>query len=260
MAPGGNLPIDYDHQIDTSKKQGGAAPAAGWVTALVVRPDGIWGRVEWTRRARDSIAAREYRFISPVLMFAPSGEVGAVLRASLTNDPALRQLVALNSAGTPMDMEQLLATLRELLALPEGAEAAAVVQGVRDLVTAKNTVDPARFVPIELFQQAVAETNKASLGLSKHVAERVVDDAIRDRKMMGWMREWGVSLCMANAPAFEGFLSGVGQQVSSFVAMLEKPGIPAGYRPPDAPGLSGAGGEIAARLGLTAEDVAKYGK
>lgn len=258
LAPKGGLPLDYEHAIDHSKKNGREAPAAGWITELAARPDGLWGRVEWTPRGRASVAAREYRFLSPVLMHAPDGAVGAVLRASLTNDPALRQLISLNSAGTPMDLEQLLASLRDALSLPATADASAVVQAVRDMTTAKMTVDPTKFVPIDMFQRAVSEANK---GVNEQLAARIVDDAIREHRMMPWMRDWGVELCTANLPAFEKFIGGVGPQVNSLLTSLREPGLRRDYTPPASDGKpQGRELAIAQNLGLTAEDVAKYGK
>lgn len=258
QAPGGNLPLDYDHAIDRAAKSAGEAPAAGWIVALEARADGIWGQVEWTPRARERIAAREYRFISPVLLHGPDRKVLAVLRAALTNNPNLSQLTALNSAGAPMDLEALLTTLRELLALPADADANAVVSAVRELATAQNTPDPARFVPIGMFQRAVSDANKARLGLSQNAAEQAVEAAIRDRRLMPWMREWGVSLCMANASAFDGFVQGVGPSINGFLGSLAAPAVPgrAWNAPPRTPAHVD---EVAKNLGLSADDIAKYG-
>jgi phage I-like protein len=258
QAPGGNLPLDYDHAIDRAASSAGEAPAAGWIVALEARADGVWGQVEWTPRARERIAAREYRFISPVIMHGPDGKVLLLLRAALTNNPNLSQLTALNSAGTPMDLETLLTTLRELLALPDDADADTVVSAVRELATAKNGADPARFVPIGLFQRAVAEANTARSGLSQHAAEQAVDGAIRGGRLMPWMRQWGVSLCMVNAPAFDTFVQGVGPSVNSFLGTLAAPAAPGkAWNAP--PGRAGAVDEVAKNLGLSADDIAKYG-
>jgi len=258
QAPGGNLPIDYDHAIDRAATSAGEAPAAGWIVALEARGDGVWGQVEWTPRARERIAAREYRFISPVIMHGPDGKVLLLLRAALTNNPNLSQLTALNSTGTPMDLEALLTTLREMLTLPDDADANAVVTAVRELATAKNGGDPARFVPIGLFQRAVSEANNARAGLSQHAAEQAVDGTIRGGRLMPWMRQWGVSLCMVNGPAFDSFVHGVGPSINSFLGTLAAPAAPGkGWNTP--PGNGGAVDEVAKNLGLSADDIAKYG-
>ncbi len=90
------IPVDYDHQIDMATKNGQPAPAAGWIKQLQVRADGLWGLIEWTSKASAHLAAKEYRYLSPVFNHTPSGEVTRVLRAALTNNPAL-ELTALAS-------------------------------------------------------------------------------------------------------------------------------------------------------------------
>lgn len=63
QAGGVDLPIDYEHQADDPDRQkNGPVPAAGWIKALELRADGIWGRVEWTATAKNMVAAREYRY------------------------------------------------------------------------------------------------------------------------------------------------------------------------------------------------------
>ncbi len=135
--------IDYDHQTDLAavKGVGGTAPAAGWVKELEARADGIWGRVEWTARAASAIAAREYRYVSPVFQHTKSGEVLKVLRAGLTNNPNL-QLTALASQETDPTklkpegdtMEELLKELAAAFGLPEDSDQKAVVAHATQLV------------------------------------------------------------------------------------------------------------------------------
>jgi len=139
--------IDYDHQTDLAavKGVGGTAPAAGWVKELEARADGIWGRVEWTARAAAAIAAREYRYVSPVFQHTKSGEVLKVLRAGLTNNPNLH-LTALASQETDQSklkpegdtMEELLKELAGAFGLPEDSDQKAVVAHATQLVAGSN--------------------------------------------------------------------------------------------------------------------------
>lgn len=98
---GDRLPIDENHATDLAAPRGEPAPARGWIVELQSRDDGVWGRVEWTARGRRLVAAREYRGISPVIHHTKSGEVTAILRASLVNRPNLRGLTALHSLSSP---------------------------------------------------------------------------------------------------------------------------------------------------------------
>jgi phage I-like protein len=98
--------VDYEHASVFSDR----APAAGWIKSLEVRkPEGgsneLWGQVEWTQAAADHIRAKEYRYLSPTIIFntrdRKSGAMsGASLHSvALTNKPFLEELpeVRLNS-------------------------------------------------------------------------------------------------------------------------------------------------------------------
>ena len=120
------LVIDYEHQAFNAAENGQPAPAAGWVNALDVRDGALWGQVEWTERAAGHVAAREYRFLSPVFDHDKQGRVLRLLGAGLTNNPNLyltalnRRDVAppINSPGAVMDTDELLERLRYMLNLP----------------------------------------------------------------------------------------------------------------------------------------------
>lgn len=93
------LPIDFDHAIDFGAPQGQPAPAAGWIKELRLVKGVIQGRVEWTRAGAKALAAKLYRYISPVFEFAADGTVERLLRAAVTNNPNL-YLTAI-AAATP---------------------------------------------------------------------------------------------------------------------------------------------------------------
>jgi len=89
------LPIDYDHATylrDDSR-------AAGWIHALKIAGGKLLARVEWTQKGAAAIAAKEYRFVSPVFEIDPddpqaprekqAGRILYVRGAGLVNDPAL---------------------------------------------------------------------------------------------------------------------------------------------------------------------------
>ena len=91
------LPVDYDHGSVVPKGNGSAA---GWITELQARDNGIWGKVEWTEAGRKAVASREYRFISPVIGFDGNNkqDISIIDSAALTNKPALTQLISLTDA------------------------------------------------------------------------------------------------------------------------------------------------------------------
>lgn len=130
------LPIDTDHAIDRAAPQGLPAPAVGWIAALDARPDGLWARVEWTPDGAKALADRAWRFVSPAIQYdEKTNVIKRVLRASLTNNPALAALPALadRTCDQRGPMDELLKQLRPLLGLADGATAADVAAGVKAL-------------------------------------------------------------------------------------------------------------------------------
>lgn len=123
--------IDYEHQTLLSAENGQKAPAAGWFTADGMEwreGEGLFAKVEWTETARLHIEAKEYRFISPVILFdKKTGAVKKILNAALTNNAAIdgmeevsaRLTVSLTQQETlSMNLEELLEQLRWMLNLP----------------------------------------------------------------------------------------------------------------------------------------------
>ncbi len=105
LASGNDVLIDYEHQSIHTQKNGKPAPAAGWFNQLVWRDGaGMFAvNVRWTDKAKEMIAAQEYRYISPVFSYDNTGNVLVIHSVAVTNTPALPMLedlsrVAINSA------------------------------------------------------------------------------------------------------------------------------------------------------------------
>lgn len=253
------IPVDYDHAIDLASPKGLPAPAAGWISSMEVREDGIWGLIEWTPNAAKAIEGREYRFLSPVLYHTPEKLVLGIARASLTNSPNLT-LTALNAVqkGKPMDMEEMLQQLRTPLGLSADADHDAVIEAVTKLSESRNSADPSQYVPIAMFQQTLAELRRLNSGISLQAAERTVEKAIQNGQLLPFMKDWGVSLCQSNKAAFDDFLDGAGKPVGEFIASLHTSHDFNHSRLEAMKGGEGQHNEIHRNLGLSAEDVKTY--
>lgn len=93
-----DLLIDYEHQSLNAGKNGQPVPAAGWFKRMEWREGKGLCVVDarFTLKAKEMIAASEYRYISPVFSFdEKSGEVLNIISMALTNTPALSGLVDL---------------------------------------------------------------------------------------------------------------------------------------------------------------------
>jgi phage I-like protein len=214
------LPIDYDHATDFGAPEGRPAPAAGWIRELEVRGGALWGRVEWTARAADSIVAREYRYVSPVFQFDPNdGAVTRLLRAGLTNNPNLH-LTAIAASRTAAAawkderMEFPNQELRELLNLDADAGVAEVVARVRELradrdakasASGAHAYDPAHYVAVAEFERALTELNALRAERARERAQHTVEAAIRAGKIVPAQREWAIAYCAADARGFQAF-------------------------------------------------------
>jgi phage I-like protein len=220
------MPIDYNHAIDIAAPSGKPSPAAGWIKGLQARADGIWGLVDWTPRASEQVAQREYRYLSPVFHHTSDGTIQTLLRASLTNNPNLDQLTALASMETT-EMDKL-PELRQLLGLPDDASIDDILAKIGELTTARHAAapDPAQFVPIGDFERAVAEVNKLNKGISLQAATDHVNAQIDAANLLPWLRDWGISLCSVNKPAFDEFVTKTKGGLRGLLTPLKLPSLP----------------------------------
>lgn len=135
------LLIDYDH---FSKDPNKASVAAGWITELQVRDDGLWFRCRWSETGESNLRSGCYRFISPVFGGGYIAENKArpleLRRAGLTNDPNFKTLRPLsNRAKGEQEPQQKDPTMKKLLAFlglsPDASEDSAI-EAVTPLKTA----------------------------------------------------------------------------------------------------------------------------
>jgi phage I-like protein len=239
--------IDYDHQTLRAEHNGKPAPAAGWSGRLEWRDgDGLYATdLEWTDAALAAIAAKEYRYISPLIRYTPqTGVVTHVLMASLVNYPAIDGLNDLAAAAAslfplpesedhPMD-ERLLQLLRLLLNLPETALAGEIVGeleklqtqladgaevGLAALLTAKDgeiaalsaqvtaAPDPAEFVPKAVFDELQGKLAALSGQTLGDQVAKLVEEAENAGKVIGPKdKAWLLDLGKKDLAALQGAL------------------------------------------------------
>lgn len=192
-----DLVIGRDHDEVSSLP----SPAAGWIdhrTGLTKNGKyGIKAKVEWTELGRESVRSRSFRYISPVLEIPGMGNflyedgpvplVEGILAASIVNIPALR-MPSLNSyrfnrETLAMNEEQLV-QLREILGLPVGTSAEAILVAASGL---RSNIDnrPAPAVPAipDLNNWVPREEYAALAGQVSQLVEqglrREIDDRLR---------------------------------------------------------------------------------
>lgn len=206
--PGGNqLPIDIEHSTQIKGARGEEAPAVGWITELEARNAGLWGKVDWNDKGRELIGARAYRYISPVFKFAKrTGEITRMVSAALTNNPNL-DLVALNSAGTEKENDNMDKAVLEALGLNAAATAADAVVAIGKLkhaeATALNaaaTPDPDKFVPKADHALALNRISEFEAGEKDREGEAInatVDAAVEAGKIAPSSKDYHIASCQA---------------------------------------------------------------
>ena len=248
---GTDLVVDYEHQEDDPARRGnGPVPAAGWIKELRVDPArGLMGRVEWTATARQLIANREYRFLSPVLLHDRAGNILRLRGASLVHRPnltltALARQEAPNMTATPTDTP--LARIAAALGLPAAADEAAILTAIKARQDA--TPDPARFVPVEAVREMLAERALNRQTVAEAEAAARVDQAITAGYIPPALREWGLALCRQDPDSVTSFIGGA---PPAYAHLTRAPGLPALNRTGTLDGATGAeDAAVAAQLGL----------
>ena len=231
------LPIDYEHQIIHSLKNGKEAPSAGWMEYFYFTPQGIFADVRWTDKAADYIKNGEYRYISAVFAYDTDGYVRKIFHAALTNTPALDGMdeamvaasVNLLQEDNPMD-KKLLAALCALFALKADASEADITEKVTALSAAKgdSTVDvldvyaklaekeqsvaalstqvgnpdPAKFVPVDQVAALQADFNALKTSVEADKKATLITAALSQGKLAPALKDWAQSLSVEALSAY----------------------------------------------------------
>lgn len=231
--------IDYEHQTLKSAENGLPAPAAAWFngTNLEWREgQGLFATsVDWTEKAAAMVAAKEYRYLSPVFSYDPkSGEVLDVLHVALTNYPALDGMASLPALAAarfelaapaapsveetpPVDREQLI----ELLALSSDASDEDIENAITGLKAdagktqelqqaladaSSAAPDPSQYVPIEMFENL--KQNHAALKTTQSVDEvdSLIQAGLADGRLLPMQESWARGLGNKDVAALKGYL------------------------------------------------------
>jgi len=136
------LVTDYEHQTLKDVQ----APAAGWIKNLEVIGEDLFAEVEWTKRAEEYIANKEYRYLSPVILFdqhdKKTGEpIGTVLHSvAITNSPFVDEIQPLAAKEYPfktihpedLKMKELFEKLAQIFALKDISEPKEIVAAIEN--------------------------------------------------------------------------------------------------------------------------------
>jgi len=105
---GVDVPIDWEHSSVTRAEKGLDSPAAGWITGFKWDPKrGLVASVNWTDVGATQITAKQYRYLSPVIVFDESTrEVNRIHSVALTNKPRTKNQAELLAASVKLQLEK----------------------------------------------------------------------------------------------------------------------------------------------------------
>lgn len=226
---GADLPVDYEHQSLGAVAKSGPVPAAGWVTAVESRADGLWGRVAWTAQASQLLRDRAYRYLSAVFDHLPDGRVIKLRGAGLVHSPNLPIQAAASisstnptaahtaAQGQTMTIEELkaqVAALTQQLAdaqaattAAQSALVAAQTAAAQTAAQASATPNPAQWVPMGQYQAATAQLAAMQATQATSAVETAVTAAMSAGKVAPAQKDWATAYASQDLKGFEAFVA-----------------------------------------------------
>jgi len=265
---GADLPVDIEHSTELRAPKGEPAPAAGWVHRLEVIDGAIWGAVNWNETGRELVGGKQYRYLSPVILYSPGdGSIRGLTSVALTNRPNLH-LPALNhhEGDTTPEEQPMLKAVLAALGLPEDATEATAVNAVKELKTSLATAMNAqpsleKFVPRADYDQALTRATNAEQQLTTIQKEKLdseIETAINAALASGKITPATVDYHRAQCRQ-EGGLERFAAFVAAAPAIGEPSGLDGKQAPAGATAMNAEQRQVMEMFGNTAEDIAKYG-
>lgn len=239
------IPIDYEHQTLKDME----APAAGWIKDIVLKSDGIYGAVDWTERAKEYLENREYRYLSPVILTqGKDRRVVALHSVALTNTPAIDALtpiacsddvVAVSGDGADLEVTEnsgkdTFEALATLLQLDPSATMKDIYKAVADLLKGQEALK--------------LKADACQFEVVRMKADSVVEEALKAGKVLPFQRDIAFQSALNDMDSFTLWLKAAPQVLP--MGEFNFGPASASHRPRS---------RMHELLGLSAEDVAKYG-
>lgn len=237
------IPIDYEHQTLKDMQ----APAAGWIKDIILKSDGIYGVVDWTERAVGYLKNQEYKYLSPVISVRNSDRKAIGLHsAALTNTPAINAMTPVACSDKPSEGEggadqgeadssgKGMEALMELLQLDPSATMEDIYQAVAALLEGREALK--------------LKADACQFEVTRMKADGVVLEALKEGKVLPFQRDWAFQSAMNDLDSFTLWLKSAPQVVPMGEICPE--------RLPQMPRHRSRAHEL---MGLSAEDIAKYG-
>ncbi len=184
---GCDLPIDYEHQTlgGAYTSPSGQAPAAGWIKRIEARDgEGLVAAVHWTDPAVEQLAAKQYRYLSPVAIVRKSDRKLVGLHSvALTNKPAIAGMKPIVNRESAEELED----------------------GASDRLRRQLALDSASSDD-EVLVAATQRVAQLEEQIRLRQAEDRVASATAAGKLTSAQRDWAVRLCLRDGSLFDEWL------------------------------------------------------
>ena len=276
QAQGRDLPIDWEHSTQLKAPNGEKAPAAAWGSNMEIREGGsIWLKVDWNEDGLNSVKSREYRHISPALIYnKKTMQIVGIQSVGLTNNPNLN-LTALNrSLDIPLINKDELEIamneaqkIRALLGLGDKATTEELETAINSMksehttaLNAANNPSLDKFVPRTDYDTAINRAQTAEDKLKEQATAKrddEIDIAINSALEAGVItpatKEYHVAACRE-----EGGLERFSEFVKTAPVIGEDTNLNKKVPGENGTALNAEEKKVAGMFGNSAEDIAKY--
>ncbi|MDQ7091764.1 MAG: phage protease [Methylococcales bacterium] len=266
------LVFDFEHSSEHKAPKGDPAPATGWGVEMQARENSsIWVKVDWTEHGRNAVEKREYRYLSPVLIYEKNTRrIVGIQSVGLTNSPnllntALNQQSKHSKTEILMELPKAIASALGLDAEDSVESAVTAIKKLKgDVATANNrATNPAldKFVPRADYDVALNQTKEANEKLvtiekqgRDSEIETAINQALKDGKITPATKDYHVANCQQEGglKRFKEFVAAAPEIVAASNLDGKKP-------PKQDTALNAEQKSVADMFGNSAEDIAKYG-
>lgn len=192
---GTDLPIDYEHQTlgGAYSSPSGLAPAAAWIKAIHAESGvGLFADIEWTPSAQEQLAARQYRYLSPVAVVRKDDrKLVAIHSAALTNKPAI---VGMPPIVNRDEMPEVLGDSDD----DAEVDAESSLDGLRRELRLDASVEPQA-----VLTAAGRRLRELEREATRHRVEDRIAEAVRAGKLVEAQRAWAEELIRREEELFE---------------------------------------------------------
>ena len=201
---GTDLAVDTDHSVALLGSKGLTPNVVGYVKSVEAREDGTYGRVEWNPAGVAVLAAGTHRYVSPTLHSDADGNVTWLHSIALVSAPALANMPTLAAALGGGSVPSHLAVVAGALNLPATADEAAILAAIGGMVP-----KAAHEATLAALTETTGRLSALSATTRKADMERLVDDAIREMKIVPAQRPSYLAMCAteAGAETFRGLMA-----------------------------------------------------